>query len=72
MTSSTSSHFEGCDLKALGSTEILLLSRCWRETRVKMVHRPDEKVDLILRCDPAECACAQALRKACPPERLSS
>jgi hypothetical protein len=67
MTSSTSAHFEGCDLKALGSTEILLLSRCWRESRMNMAHRPDGKVDLILRCDPAEFACARALRKASPP-----
>ena len=65
MSLSASSRFEGCDLKALGSTEILLLSRCWRENRVEMVHRPDGKVDLILRCPLEECACAKALRKAC-------
>jgi hypothetical protein len=66
MTSSTSSHFEGCDLKALGSTEIILLSRCWREDRVKMVHRPDAKVDLTLTCALESCACARALRKMRP------
>ena len=61
MTSSISSCFEGCDLAALGSTEIVLLSGCWREGKVEMLHRRDGKVDLTLTCNSDACACAAAL-----------
>jgi len=61
MTSPISSRFEGCNLAALGSTEIVLLSGCWREGKVRMAHRPDGKVDITLTCDGNSCACAAAL-----------
>lgn len=56
-------YFEGCDLRELGSTEIVLLSRCWREDRIRMAHHPDETVDLSLNCELLVCACALALGK---------
>jgi hypothetical protein len=68
MTSSTSSSFEGCDLAALGSREIVVLSGCWREDRVRMVHRADGKVDLTLACPLDICSCAKAITKSLSSE----
>jgi hypothetical protein len=62
MTSSTSSFFEGCDLAALEQIDLARLSRCWREDKVRMVHRSDRKVDITLTCASDQCLCASALR----------
>ena len=61
--------FDGCNLRALGSTEIVLLSGCWKLERVQMIHREDGRVDLDLTCDQQICLCAQALNRsrACNP-----
>ena len=55
--------FERCNLREMGSAEIILLSRCWREDRIRMTHHPDETVDISLKCELAVCACARALSK---------
>lgn len=67
MILSATYHFEGCNLRILGSLEIVLLSGCWKLDRVRMAHREDGKVDLLLTCDREHCLCAEALknRKAC-------
>ena len=75
MTSSGANHFESCNLRTLGSNEVVLLSGCWKLERVKMTHREDGKVDLDLKCPFGQCLCALALKKskACvtagPPRR---
>lgn len=57
-------HFEARNLRKLGSMEIVVLSNCWREDKVTMVHRLDQKVDLALTCEAEPCDCAQALSQS--------
>ena len=78
MTSSAAHHFESCNLRALQSQDVVLLSTCWRLERIGMTHHGDGKVDLVLRCELDPCQCARALKKskACkgetPPDPLKS
>ena len=59
-------HFEGCNLRELGSLAVVQLSRCWRLDRVTMSHRIVGKVDLDLICDLKPCLCARELDKLQP------
>lgn len=53
--------FKKCDIRRLGSEDVVHLSRCWREDRVRMTHHIDGTADIGLHCQSADCACAQAL-----------
>ncbi len=62
MISPTPDKFEGCNLRELRSEEIVSLSRCLRLDCIRMDHRGDATVDLLLLCVEDDCVCAKALK----------